>query len=222
MGDATPSAAGDAGEKQPPPDMLLRVHKFLGTSMGRDKVAKTVHYGSRGLAGVCAIFGHEFLRLKFRSLFVTVMEARRCNRWLTSTGVLLALRKPECPWGEENRVWFVASQISMMMWHLVDHVRWLQKASWLPGDEARSRRLSFLFFGLGSALACTNTIRKLVRAKDTTTDEVAKTRLECVKHAATVVACAHISDLFKTHETICGFSGMVASMVDIYHLFPRR
>ena len=119
---------------------LAKLDTVLKSTVGRDKVAKIVHYGSRGVAGLLTAPGSEFWHKKFRKLFVTIMEARRCNRWLSSLGVILALRRKECPWGEDRRLLFVTQQLSMVMWNAVDHIRWLQKATWLPGDEALSRR----------------------------------------------------------------------------------
>ena len=193
--------------------LLRKVHNFLGTSLGRDKVAKVVHYGSRGVAAVFADLGMKEGETKFRALYRPIMEARRAHRWLTSTGVILKLYADKCPWGEERRGLFVTSSVLMICWHLVDHIRWLQKATWLPGDEARSRRISFTFFMLASAVALYHHLT------DKEYQDKLKNRLQIVKNACTVAATAHIGEAFMTHEAVGGFGGMIAALIDIYNLW---
>ena len=82
--------------------------------------------------------------------------------------------------------------------------------------------VSFTFFGIGSFLAAAHHVSKLFASSSASTDDaehVTKTRLIVAKHALTVIACAHISDQFKTHESIAGFAGMGAVSQKTYSLY---
>ena len=82
--------------------------------------------------------------------------------------------------------------------------------------------VSFTFFGIGSFLAAAHHVSKLFASSASKDDaeQVKKTRLIVAKHALTVIACAHISDQFKTHESIAGFTGMGAVSQGAYSLYP--
>ena len=148
---------------------LKGLHAFLGTSLGRDKLGKLVHYSARGVAGVAADLKEAYpkgsreqelaqlVHERSRALFVRIMNSRRTLRWLSSTSVLLALSKP-CPW--DNQLAFYVAQLGMMWWHLTDHIRWLQQIKWLPGDQARSKRIGFSGFLVSAIVSFAYHFRK--------------------------------------------------------------
>ena len=59
-------------------------------------------------------------------------------------------------------------------------------------------------------MAAVHHVSKLMSVDAGDEEQLKKTRLQVAKNALTVIACAHISDQFKTHESIAGFSGMLA------------
>ncbi|GBG25383.1 Hypothetical Protein FCC1311_016012 [Hondaea fermentalgiana] len=221
---------------------LAGANKFLATSVGRDKVGKFVHYGARAVAGLAAQSmenlpkdSPEYAKValvhqRARSLFVRIMDSRRTNRWLSSLGIILALRKAKYPWREDATAAYVVAQLGMIWWHVGDHIRWLQQIGWVPGDQARSKRISFTGFVVSAVLNVAYLLSEIqlegkqVSAKED--EEAVKKqkfhrRLNLVKHLVTVVSTLHISELFMSSEPICGACGALASAIDIYLTFPR-
>mmetsp|Transcript_9436 Transcript_9436/g.26749 ORF Transcript_9436/g.26749 Transcript_9436/m.26749 type:complete len:234 (+) Transcript_9436:53-754(+) len=215
---------------------LTGLNAFLATSVGRDKIGKFVHYGARGIAGLAADAmaaapkgSPQFLRAqwvhdKARSLFVRIMDSRRTVRWLTSLSVIIALRKDVYPW--KNRNAFIVAQVSFMFWQLVDHVRWLQQINWLPGDQARSKRISFTGFVISSLVSLwyfSGELRdEVAKGENSTPSKLHTLRLTVTKHFLTLISTLHISEIYLSHEFICGACGAIASGIDIYQTFPRK
>jgi len=211
---------------------LAALNNYLGTSAGRDRIGKFVHYGSRGIAGVAddvvkstekgtslhenALFVHQ----KSRSLFVRLMDARRTMRWLSSISIILTLKSGKFPW--KNKSAFIASQLGMIFWQIGDHIRWLQQIGWLQGDQLRSKRISFTGFVLSSLINTMHFLSEFIASKDETDEEKKKViKLNLIKNAVTLISTLHISELFLSHEGICGACGAIASSIDIYLTFPR-
>ena len=48
-----------------------------------------------------------------------------------------------------------------------------------------------------------------------------KTKRQLLKQVLTFVSVLHISEIFKTHEIVCGSFGAVAALIDVYELYPR-
>ncbi len=46
-------------------------------------------------------------------------------------------------------------------------------------------------------------------------------KLNLAKSALTLVSVLHVSELWLTHEFVCGITGAAASVIDIYQMFPR-
>lgn len=216
---------------------LVGLNAVLSNSGARDKLGKLVHYSARGLAGLASEFiarsakgsptqilaqdAHRYLR----ALFVRIMDSRRTVRWLSSTSIVLNLMKPKCPWGEENRFAFTVSQSALVGWHLIDHLRWLQQIGWVRGDQARSKRISFASFVLSASVSLGHWLRQLARAPladaEAETKRMTTVWKNIVKAGLTLVACLHISELFKSHEVICGACGAVAAGIDLSNAWPK-
>mmetsp|Transcript_10336 Transcript_10336/g.20343 ORF Transcript_10336/g.20343 Transcript_10336/m.20343 type:complete len:234 (+) Transcript_10336:187-888(+) len=221
---------------------LVGWNKFLATSSGRDKLGKFVHYGARGIAGYAAQLMLKypkgsaeyakaaFIQEKARALFVRLMDSRRTNRWLSSIPIIIALRSGKCPWREDASVAYIVAQLGMVWWHVIDHIRWLQQIGWVSGDQNNSKRISFRGFVLSSLIntwyVLTEIQRELTPGGDGKEDKKAEKekfmrRLNLVKHLATVISTLHVSELFLSSEPICGACGALASVIDIYQMFPR-
>lgn len=213
---------------------LVGVNKFLATVSGRDKLGKAVHYSARCVAGMAteameaaekgspAHAQAEYVRVQARGLFVRLMNARRTNRWLASIPIIVALSKDRYPWRSDGA--FVVAQLGMVFWHVGDHVRWLQEIGWLAGETARTKRIAFSGFVVSSVVSFAYFLTELGReAKQDKVDEdkARRLRLNIVKHFLTIISTLHISELFMTSEPICGAAGAVASLIDLYTLYPR-
>ena len=110
---------------------LVGLNTYLNTHNGRDKIGKVVQFVARGMAGYLTELEKAYpdtseqrkvvqqWRKKFQDLFVRIMQARHTVRWLSSLGIILALRSGNKPWGKgetEHRAW-VASQLLLLWWH---------------------------------------------------------------------------------------------------------
>jgi hypothetical protein len=47
-------------------------------------------------------------------------------------------------------------------------------------------------------------------------------QLQLAKSAMTFVMCLHISELWASHEVVCGLCGAASSVIDLFLLFPRK
>jgi len=213
--------------------------RFLGSTGGRDKLGKFVHYGARGLAGFAADklavmakndpsreFWENF-HSRMRSLFVRIMDSRRTVRWLSSLPLVITLRDGKNPWSAEEYNLYKLASLGMLWWHGGDHIRWLQQIGWLPGDQAHSKRISFAGFVLASLI---NTAHYLSEVRHESKHGIGKeaddkrkrNRLDLIKHFVTLTSTLHISELVLSSEWLCGLCGAIASGIDIYQLFPRK
>ena len=162
-----------------------------------------------------------------RALFVRIMNARRTTRWLSGIPFFLALRAlatdGTCPW--KNKAAFLVSQGGMLWWTTLDHYRWLQEIGWVSGDSKETKRFSFKGFvaaSLASSLYFGNELHaEYAKKEDKDEKKLFSLRLNFVKHLLTLVSTLHISELYLSSEHVCGFFGMIASMIDIYTLYPR-
>jgi hypothetical protein len=217
---------------------------YLGTHAGRDKIGKFVHYLARGITGAYAErlkalskgspehASAQYYHDKFRALFVRVMDSRRTVRWFSSLGILITLRKGPEAWPWKHKPAFLISQLAMLFWHYVDHYRWLQTIGWLQGDQLQSKRVSFTGFSIAAAVQTLYYGSELIEhveeeangAAADANKRAAKAldiKLNLAKSALTLVSVLHVSELWLTHEFVCGMTGAAASVIDIYQTFPR-
>ena len=236
--DSTPTPTTLSMFDLPPLEFSFEnVHTFLNTHSKRDKLGKVVHYGSRGMGGLCgtllnfcnqeSMFAMFLLtaQSKFKNVFVRVMNARRTVRWLSGTGLALGIMR--------NQVSLRVKAIKALLltWILSDHYRWLQQLTILPGDQALTRNYGFSFACFSWALATYHHTAVLMASqpkenetKDETAQRVAKdnkTKRQILRNALGTVSAAHISTLWVSSEAICGFFGSFVAAIDMYDLVPR-
>ncbi len=217
---------------------LVGLNTYLNTHNGRDKVGKLVQFIARGIAGYLAdlkdaspkdsdiyAFAARYHTL-FKNLFTRIMTARHTVRWLSSLGIIIALRSGNRPWGKDDNTHraYVTSQLLLLWWHFFDHVRWLQQIEWLSGDANKMKNVAFTGFAMSAAISFAYNVKLYLNpTPDMLSDENRMQAVirQIIKHGVTVVANLHISELYKTHEVICGACGAIASVVDIYDTYPR-
>ena len=203
---------------------------------------KFVNYAARGVVGVLSdrIAGlgkDEAARRKaleesrnwWKRLMTSVGDARRTVRWFSGLGIVLALRKlaetGACPW--TNPTMFAVSQLGLLWWHALDHYRWLVMNQLVGGDAALSTRLknvSFTGFVVSSFVQSVYFANKLVNPPPGQLLDRAKERESqrgLAKALLTLVATLHISELYATHEAVCGAAGALTSLIVVYETFPR-
>jgi hypothetical protein len=222
---------------------LVGWNTYLSSHAGRDKVGKFVHYLARAITGLLADrlkalskgspehAAAQYYHDKLRALFVRIMDSRRTVRWFSSLGIVITLRKGPEAWPWKHKPAFFVSQLAMLVWHYVDHYRWLQTIGWLQGDQLESKRVSFSAFSLAAAVQTVyygNELREQLEegAKsgadaDKQAANALDTKLNLAKSALTLVSVLHVSELWLTHEFVCGITGAAATVIDIYQTFPR-
>jgi hypothetical protein len=137
------------------------VATLLGSYGGRDKALKLVHYLCRMTSGAMVDVINKLpkgsskrVALETRqklvhSVFVHIMESRRTFRWLASLPVLIGLYRGNCAW--KNKHLFVIAQLGLVWWHVIDHVRWLQRLGLVTtGTVQRSKQISFAGFAISN------------------------------------------------------------------------
>jgi len=168
----------------------------------------------------------EARRTFYRKIMVSVGDARRTVRWLASLGVIIALRRffetGVCPWS--NKVAFVVAQLSLLWWHLGDNYRWLVMNQLVEGDHLKIKNVSFTGFVVSSAVSSAYFAQKLMSPGPGELADPQKekeTQRNLIKNLLTLVATLHISEIFPTHEVICGASGAICAAIVVWETFPR-
>ena len=173
----------------------------------------------------------------FKRLMTAVGDARRTVRWFSSLGIVIALKKlaetGACAWAD-NKLAFAASQLALLWWHAGDHYRWLVMNklvhSTMPQAELsalslRLKNVSFTGFVIASAIQSVYFAQKLINpppALLADKDKEHETQRSLIKSVLTLVATLHISELYMTHEVVCGLAGAATSAIVIYETFPRQ
>jgi hypothetical protein len=166
----------------------------------------------------------EARRLFFRKIMVAVGDARRTVRWLASLGIIIALKKfvetGACPWS--NKVAFLIAQVSLLWWHFGDNYRWLIMNQLVTGDATHVKNVSFTGFVVSSTVSSLYFASKVASSEGVEEAKQKENQRNLVKNLLTLVATLHISEIYPTHEVICGASGAIAAMIVIWETFPRK
>ena len=228
---------------------IQALHTFFNKHGSRDKFGKVVHYGARGWADFCGRLAKMlpatssgailllFLQTKLTALFKRVMGARRTVRWLSGTGLLLPIlehgKKPQ-------PLPLQAARGLLFSWTVTDHIRWLQQIEWLPGDQARTKRIGFSFAALSWFVSFCWNVKKLLQQRDRSENameseqkstgnnnvclspEDAATWRQIIKFGLMTISACHISEVYTTSNFICGTFGSMCAAIDVYTLWPRK
>jgi hypothetical protein len=220
-------------------DLTLQgFHTFLSTHAGRDQVGKFVNYGTRGAVGVLADLvtrlpkddpqrkSLEEWRIFLRKIMVSVGDARRTVRWFSGLGIVIALKKlwekGEAPW--DNKLAFAVAQLSLLWWHAWDHYRWCVATQLIQGDQTRIKNVSFTGFVISSFVSSVYFAHKLLTPPPgllVDKEKAKENQRSLAKSFLTLIATLHISEIYMTHEAICGAAGAVTSAIVIYETFPK-
>jgi len=118
------------------PDTVTKVVKFLDTHNGRDKVVRTIQYGSRFLTWYLAKHSYSDASKKFVGLENASSMARKLFRLAKSIAHFQTALKTV---SEENdvlvKITVVIQQLSLGLWLLYDHVIWAGKLNLIKSDR---------------------------------------------------------------------------------------
>ena len=225
------------------------IHSFFNKHGSRDKFGKVVHYGARGWADFCGRLAKLlpatssgavlllFMQAKLTSLFKRVMGARRTVRWLSGTGLLLPLLEHK---EKPQPLPLQAARGLLLSWTIMDHVRWLQQIGWVPGDQARTKRIGFSFAALSWFVNFCWNVQKLLQQKRRTvsviksnqkslraedvelSSEEAHTWRQVMKFGLMTISACHISEIYTSSNFVCGIFGSLCAAIDVYTLWPRK
>ena len=229
--------------------------QFLAKYGGKDKMIRIVQYGARALRSLLVGDANKWSYDKVQKLMVATMEGRRTFRWFSFVPFLSQLRvlldnSTDSTMSQFEWWLLVISKVSMILWNIFDHVRWLQQITWAPtnttllGDASRSRRVAFSFFAIANVATFALNLPRWVgdsavtRAVDqavtlstpgadcTDDDQVRNKKLAarraCFKAWLMVLQCLHISEWLECGDLVCGGAGVVTSVMDCVDLWPKR
>ena len=219
--------------------------QFLAKYGGKDKMIRIVQYGARAVRSLLLDDANKWSYDKVQKLMVVTMEGRRTFRWFSLVPFLSQLRSlldKDTQLSMPRHEWclLVVSKVSMILWNIFDHVRWLQQITWAPtntlllGDAARMKRVSFSFFALANIATLALHLPRWVGSSAVTrtdgSDEdqasLRKKKLAarrtCFKAWLMVLQCLHISEWVECGDLVCGGAGVVTSVMDCVDLWPKR
>lgn len=160
----------------------------------------------------------------------------------------ILLEGKKCPFGDTtvDRNVFVGKSVLLLLWHFFDHARWLQTINFLPGSQIFTRRVSFGCFALSNFLVFAHTLprafpeifananrssdggdkadeklRMLHYRQRAKVYEKTKARRACLKALVSFITFSHVSELWCTHDWICGFTGVFTSCMDLQDLWRK-
>jgi len=218
---------------------MAGVHGFLSTHQGRDAVGQFVDFSARAVTGFLAEIiprldaSYDKARWQeaatnAKKLMMEVGGARRTVRWLSSLGIVLALRKlyseGACPW-YRARWAFATAQLSLLVYHVCDHWRWLVATGLVAGDVTRIKNVSFTGQALAAAVSALYFAHTLVTPPPMlleNPEKEAENQRGLAKNALTLVCALHLGELATSHEAVVGVAGAGAALITIYETFPTK
>jgi hypothetical protein len=203
------------------------LNKFLNSFGNKDKVARIMGYGARMMGGVFAdAFPSPIWAPKFANMKIKMSEARSSYRFMLSVPFLVKLTG-DCPWGRDASIHhglFAVHQLGSIIWHLLDHVRWLQSLKFVRGDAKRMTKIAYGFFMIGQLAGSVHFYLALASpsSEDSSPKKTAAARKGLYKTLLNAIAYAHISQMVVSHDIICGANAVITSSMDVYDGYPRK
>jgi hypothetical protein len=198
----------------------------------KDKFARLVQYGCRGLIGVLADLGvgNKELIDQLKAVQTTMSEARRAGRFFKELSVAPMVLKDLDDRDSLNKVLSLGSRAALITFFLVDHFALLQKwkifgKGGQPGDSVK---LAMKFFTLAHFFNLLIQLKKLKEELDNEgTPKYNKAKREVaamssIKAALLVLQGLHISGLVETKDSLVGVAGVVTSLMDLQALCPVK
>eukprot|EP00040_Diaphanoeca_grandis_P016573 m.85698 g.85698 ORF g.85698 m.85698 type:complete len:229 (-) comp25891_c0_seq2:629-1315(-) len=216
---------------------MTTIDVLFKSFVAREKCWRIVQYGARFFYGLTAmrlakaqeagdtalVKTLQLAHTQWVSLFSQVSTARRTFRWFSETGLIKQIQNPVA-WGKEWQIPFAVSRSLIVGWHILDHVRWLQALKWMQGDAGRTGRISFTLNTFAYVIELYYRLHSLSTV-NTTTAEGKKNqyrhREAAIKSALNIVTFGHVAQIMTTHDTVCGGTAVLASMIDLRALWPR-
>eukprot|EP00941_MAST-03F_sp_MAST-3F-sp1_P000399 g399.t1 len=207
---------------------LVSFNKLLASFQGRDKIGRMVQYFCRFMKGILIrCEAPEQIRALNWSLFTVLMNARRTYRWLASVPHIVSLRDGLVtkPWGADYHALFILAKTLMITWPIIDHYRFLVLIKWSTRHtQAQVRNVSYKLFALAQIITAYVMLRKAMSHSPIDERKRSSHRQQFVKAALTSLTIGHVSEFpgLRCGEIMCGFTGALASLIDVFKLWPKK
>lgn len=200
---------------------------FFNKSEGRDKLARTVQYGSRMMVGLTTLAGLEDPTIKLvnekSGLMLSQLGlARRTHRWFKEIPVIqsipasLKLKDPL-----EKAMDFL-QKVTLASFLIIDHYGWIKQIGLIKrGKPTDTIWFGLKFFAVSNMVATVYNIYKLQKVDASKIEERAKLRTLIFKHAALSIQISHVSKLRESHDALAGFLGVITSFMDAKEQWPK-
>lgn len=150
-------------------------------------------------------------------------------RFFSWSSAVRSLLNPRCPWGEEWRAAFVVSKGLFLGFAFTDHYRYFQTIKWTkPGPLAPMKRLSIGMLMYSNVVEAAYRLSSLLGASGTPRRDDAGHEAARAKHRRGLVRCvlhivtfAHISEICRTNDALCGILGVATSLMDLHTAWPK-
>mmetsp|Transcript_70285 Transcript_70285/g.197049 ORF Transcript_70285/g.197049 Transcript_70285/m.197049 type:complete len:243 (+) Transcript_70285:94-822(+) len=198
---------------------------------GRDKLARFFQYFCRGLLGCTSlaspVAGSRLFKLEehARTAMMQLTSARRTHRWFKEVPVIQSIPNSWAMTDPVDRFLDVLTKVLLATFFVIDHVGHLKQWKLLPGGKRAGTGTiqlglkCFCVSNMFGLLYQTKKFLTLAHKEEKSKDEITCLKL-ATKHVLLIIQTAHMSMLFKTHDTLVGVAGMITSAMDVQGQLP--
>lgn len=207
---------------------LNNIIVFLNKSEARDKLARIVQFGSRGLVGATTeLLGLADPRVRLvngraSNLMSTLALARRSHRWCKEFPVIQQIPASLKIADPISMVLDTAQKVTLATFLIVDHYGWLKQAKVLNGKAQDTIWFGLKFFMVSNMISTVYNAYKLKNTDESKVEERKKLRLLVLKHAMMSIQIAHVSNTRKTSDFLVGILGVITSIMDAKEQWPKK
>lgn len=207
---------------------LSNIIVFLNKSEARDKLARIVQFGSRGLVGATTeLLGLADPRVRLvngraSNLMSTLALARRSHRWCKEFPVIQQIPASLKIADPISMVLDTAQKVTLATFLIVDHYGWLKQAKVLNGKAQDTIWFGLKFFMVSNMISTVYNAYKLKNTDESKVEERKKLRLLVLKHAMMSIQIAHVSNTRKTSDFLVGILGVITSIMDAKEQWPKK
>lgn len=204
---------------------LTNVIVFMNKSEGRDKLARAVQFGARGLVGLTTKLGLEDPKIRLingrsNNLMSTLALARRSHRWCKEFPVIQAIPASLKIADPVAMVLDTAQKCTLASFLIIDHYGWLKQAKVLNGKAQDTIWFGLKFFMVSNAISVVYNMYKLQKTDASKVEERKKLRKLIAKHAMITIQICHVSNTRKIGDLWVGILGVITSTMDAMEQWP--
>lgn len=212
-------------------DLFVSFNTCMGSAEFKDKLARMVQYGSRGLAAYGKDSYSKETLAKIKGVQGTLGDARRAFRFFKELTILQGLPKDLSEKNTEYLALTLGNKLALFLYFLTDHVLWLKKAgvmSAVKGEVAERTKVVMKWFTLAhliNVVLCVRKLQDMQRARGTDQFSQAKwdqSMTSAVKSGLLVLQGIHVSGMFDTGDLTCGVAGVISSYMDVKAVWDEK